>query len=215
MAETQPYSTGDGSANVTVNGTGATFTLTPGTPSSSSVTPGASATETVAVAAVAGYAGSVSLTCQQSSTTATGSDGASCVVTSGSPVTLSSGTTTGTVTFTIGTSAKVGSLSYPKVNDRRNGWGGLGGGTVLALLVFFGIPARRKSWRAMLGLLVLIAALGSLSACGGGGGGSSGGSGGGSSDPGTTAGTYTFTVQATGNPTVSPSVSTTFTVTVN
>ncbi len=208
------YSTGDGSATVTANGTGATFSLTPGTVSSSSVTPGASATETGAVAAGAGYVGSVSLTCQQSSTTATGSDGASCVVTSGSPVTLSSGTTTGTVTFTIGTSAKVGALSYPKVNDRRNGWGGLGGGAVLALLVFFGIPARRKSWRAMLGLLVLIAALGSLSACGGGGGGSSGGSGG-SSDPGTTAGTYTFLVQATGNPAVSPSVSTSFTVTVN
>ncbi len=201
----------------TVTVTSSTFTLTPGTVSSSSVTPGSSATETVAVAAVAGYVGSVSLTCQQTSTTATGGDGATCGVVSGSPVALSSGTTTGTVTFTIGTSAKLSSsLAYPKVNDlnnRRNTWGSLGGGAVLALLVFFGIPARRKSWRAMLGLLVLIAALGSLSACGGGG--SSGGGGGGSSDPGTTAGIYTFTVQATGNPTVTPGVSTTFMVTVN
>jgi hypothetical protein len=34
-------------------------------------------------------------------------------------------------------------------------------------------------------------------------------------DPGTTAGTYTFTVQATGSPSVTPAVSTTFIVTVN
>jgi len=197
----------------TVTVTESTFTLTPGTVSSSSVTPGSSATETVAVAAVAGYAGSVSLTCQQTSTTASGGDGATCSVTSGSPVTLSSGTTAGTVTFSIGTSAKVAGLSYPKVFDRRNGLGGIGGGAVLALLVFLGVPARRKRWRAMLGALLLIAVLGGMAACGGGGGGSS--SGGGSSDPGTTAGSYTFTVQATGTPSVSPAVSTTFTVTVN
>ena len=116
------------------------------------------------------------------------------------------------LTFTVTTTAPAAAeLSYPKV--RGKGWLGAGGGAVLAFLVFFGIPARRKSWRAMLGLLVLIAALGSLSACGGGGGG-----GGGTTttpDPGTSAGTYTFTVQGVGNPSVSPSVSATFTVTVN
>ena len=64
----------------------------------------------------------------------------------------------------------------------------------------------------MLGLLVLMAALGGLTSCGGG---SSGGGGGGQSDPGTTAGTYTFTVYSTGNPPVTPAVTTTFTVTVN
>ena len=196
----------------TVTVTASTFSLTPGTVSSSSVTPGTSATETVAVAAVAGYAGTVSLTCQQTSTTASGGDGATCSVTSGSPVTLSSGTTTGTVTFTIGTSAKVAALSYPKVYDRRNGLGGIGGGALLALLALLGIPARRKSWRAMLGALLLIAVLGSTAACGGRG---NSGGGGGASDLGTTAGTYTFTVQATGNPTVTPAVSTTFTVIVN
>jgi hypothetical protein len=103
-------------------------------------------------------------------------------------------------------------LTYPNVRGKGKGWLGAGGGAVLAFLVFLGIPARRKSWRAMLGLLVLIAALGSLSACGGGGGG------GGTTttpDPGTSAGTYTFTVTGVGNPSVSPSVSATFTVTVN
>jgi hypothetical protein len=98
------------------------------------------------------------------------------------------------------------------------GWMGAGGGAVLAFLVFLGIPARRRSWRQMLGVLVLMTALGSLAGCGGGGssgGGGGGGGGGGQTDPGTLAGTYTFLIQATGTPSVTPAVSTTFTVTVN
>jgi hypothetical protein len=61
-------------------------------------------------------------------------------------------------------------------------------------------------------MLVLMTALGGLVSCGSG---SSGSGGGGNTDPGTTAGTYTYTVQATGNPSVTPAVSTTFSVTVN
>jgi hypothetical protein len=64
----------------------------------------------------------------------------------------------------------------------------------------------------MLGVLVLMTALGGLAGCGGSGG---GGGGGGNTDPGTTAGTYTYTVQATGSPSVTPAVSTTFNVVVN
>jgi hypothetical protein len=88
---------------------------------------------------------------------------------------------------------------------------GAGGGVVLALLLFLGIPARRRSWRAMLGMLVAMAALGSLAACGGGGGGTKT-----PPNPGTVAGTYVYTVTATGNPapaTQPPTV--TFTVVVN
>jgi hypothetical protein len=46
-----------------------------------------------------------------------------------------------------------------------------------------------------------MAALGSLAACGGGGGSSGGG---GTGNPGTTAGTYTFTVTGVGSPAVTP-----------
>jgi trimeric autotransporter adhesin len=92
-----------------------------------------------------------------------------------------------------------------------SGWLGAGGGAVLAFLVFLGIPARRRSWRALLGMLLLFAAVGSLSACGGGGGGSS--SGGGSTA--TSAGTYTFTVTGQGNDPASTSESVSFTLTVN
>jgi hypothetical protein len=118
------------------------------------------------------------------------------------------------VAFTVGTSPKVGALVYPKVHGKGEDkeLAGLGTGAVLAFLVFLGIPSRRRSWRQMLGVLMLIAALAGLSSCGGGGS-----SGGGTTptDPGTTAGTYTFTVQATGTPTVTPTVTTTFTVVVN
>jgi hypothetical protein len=86
----------------------------------------------------------------------------------------------------------------------------VGGGALLALLVFFGIPARRKAWRGLLGVVVLLITLGSLAACGGG---SSGGT---TTIPGTSAGTYTFTVTAQGSPGPSTTpAAQTFTVTVN
>jgi subtilase family serine protease len=204
-------------AQVTV--TESTIKLTPGTPSSSSVTPGQSATVAVTINAVAGYTGIVSLTCQQSSTTASGGDGTSCTGGgSSSQVTLSSTTTSGQVTFTIGTTASfTAKLERPAIPGGKGPggreWLGAGSGALLALLVFFGIPARRRSWRSMLSILVVMVALGAFASCGGGS--SSGGGGGGYTDPGTTAGTYTYTVTATPNPSVSPSVTQTFTVTVN
>ena len=205
------YANGSNTAQVTV--TESTFKLTPGTPSSTSVTPGASATVAVTVAALAGYTGTVSLTCQQSSTTASGGDGTSCTGGgSGTAVNLTSSNASGTVTFTISTSAPVlAELARPKMPGK--GLLGAGSGAVLAVLIFFGIPARRRRWRSMLGILVAMAVMGALSSCGGGS--SGGGGGGGQSDPGTTAGTYTYTVTATPTPSVNPTVSTTFTVTVN
>jgi len=206
------YSSGDGSATVTVNGSGATFSLTPTTPAA--IAPGASATSTVTVAAVAGYVGSVTVTCSLTTAPTGATDAPNCTGGGSSlAVNLTSTNTSVPLTFTVTTTAPgTAELTYPNVRGKGKGWLGAGGGAVLAFLVFLGIPARRKSWRAMLGLVVLIAALGSLSACGGGGGG------GGTTttpDPGTSAGTYTFTVQGVGNPSVSPSVSATFTVTVN
>jgi hypothetical protein len=207
------YSAATGTANVTV--TESTYTLTPGTVSPATVAPGASSTVAVKIASVAGYTGTVTLTCQQTSTTATGGDGATCTGGGQSTgVTLSSSSTSGNVTLTVGTIAPTSAaLVYPKVHGNGNGWMGAGGGAVLAFLVFLGVPARRRSWRAMLGVLVLMTALGAMTACGSST--TNNGGGGGNGDPGTTAGTYTFTVTATGNPSVTPAVSTTFTVTVN
>ena len=216
------YQSATGSANVTV--TLSTFTLSVPTtaisPTAATTTtgiaPGTSATATVTVAAVAGYTGTVTLTCQLLSTTATGGDGATCSGGgAGSPITLGS---SGTVVFTVGTTTPVASLAYPQIHGNGRGW--LGGGALLALLVFFGIPAQRRAWRQMLSVLALVAILGGLASCGGGGssgGGGGGGGGGGSSDPGTTAGTYTFTVVATGTATggIVTKQETTFNVIVN
>jgi hypothetical protein len=67
---------------------------------------------------------------------------------------------------------------------------GLGGGT-MAVLVFFGVPFRRRKWQTMLGLVLLWTAAMGATGCGGGS----------SSDPptnaGTTAGAYVFTVTGT------------------
>jgi hypothetical protein len=211
------YSAKNNTAIVTV--TESTFSLsqtavslTPATATTTGISPGSSATATVTISAVAGYTGTITLTCQETSNTASGGDGANCTPIGTASITLSSGTTSGTAQFFVTTSAPVAELVYPKVNGNGRGWLGAGGGAILAFLVFLGIPARRRSWRQMLGVLILMAALGSLTSCGGGGG---GGSSTPPPDPGTTAGTYTFTVQATGNPTVTPPVKTTFSVVVN
>jgi hypothetical protein len=206
------------SAPVTVTESTFSLTQTPIVVSpATGIAPGASATATATVSSTGGYTGTVTLTCQLQSTTASGGDGATCTG-GGSPgISLTGGTSSGTVVFTVGTTAPVAELAYPKLPGK--GWMGAGGGAILALLVFFGIPARRRSWQQMLGVLVLMAALGCLSACGGGSssgsGGGGGGGGGGTGDPGTTKGAYTFLVQGTGTPSVTPAVSTTFTVTVN
>jgi hypothetical protein len=82
------------------------------------------------------------------------------------------------------------------------------GGTAFALLVFLSIPARRKSWRALMGLVVLVAGLATLSACGGGGSSSS-------QSTATTAGSYTFQVTGTGSDPASTQANASFTLTVN
>jgi hypothetical protein len=93
-----------------------------------------------------------------------------------------------TATLTVSTTAPTTSaLAYPtRPNVLRYGAGGM----VLACILLFGIPARRRRWRALLGMLALAAVFaGSMAACSGGGGGGG--------KPGTTAGTYTITVTGT------------------
>ena len=86
-------------------------------------------------------------------------------------------------------------------------WSGGAGAVAVAGLLLF-IPGRMRKWRALLGAFVLVAMLGVLSGCGGGGG----GGGGGTSNPGTTAGTYTFTVKGTDSGGVPQSATLTLTV---
>jgi hypothetical protein len=153
-----------------------------------SVAPGATTgnTSTITVTpGTAGYTGTVSLSC--AITPIAASDPATCSL----PATVTlSGTAAQTATLTVYTTAASSStLVYPG----RPGvpWYAAGGAT-LACLLLFGIPARRRKWRTMLGMVALLAAISSVVlGCGGGGGGGCCG------NSGTTPGSYTITVTGT------------------
>jgi len=158
-----------------------------------SLTPGATTgnTSTISVTPSGGFAGSVALTATVSSSPSGAAYPPTLSFGSNSPVNIT-GTTAETAVLSIYTTAPASSaLSYPK----RHGvsWH-TAGGTALACLLIFGIRARRRNGRTMLGMLIfLVAFIGSLLACSGGG--ASGGGGGG--NPGTTPGNYSITVTGT------------------
>ena len=170
-----------------------------------SVTPGTAGSDTVTVTPAGGYTGTVTLTCSVSVLSG-GTDAPTC---SGSSATVTGSGGTGTVT--INTTAPSSSVRRTIIaSQSRSNWKGVGA-VAIAGLMLLGIPARRRSWRMILSVLVLIAGFGVLSGCGG-----SGGSGSKTpSDPGTTAGTYTVTVTGVDSVTSSIKASTTFTLTVN
>jgi trimeric autotransporter adhesin len=207
--------------NVTVNAAAAsTYTVSATTPAA--ISPGSSATSTIAVAGSGGYTGSVTLSCALTSgPTNQSGDAPTCSITSGSPVPLTTGSPTGQAIATVSTTAAVADLVRPNFGPGPGSgspWPSsrfaAGGGAALAVLIFFfGIPARRRSWRNLLGIVIAMAVIGVLSSCGGGSG---GGGNTNPTNPGTTAGTYTFTVTSSGNPSVTPApTNPTFTVSVN
>ena len=106
------------------------------------------------------------------------------------------GSTAATAKLIISTTAATsGSLVYPPRPWVR--WYSMGGAASACVLLFC-FPARRGSWRSILGMLMLLFVLvcGVLACGGGGGNGNSGGSGG-TGISGTTSGTYTITVTGT------------------
>ena len=180
---------------VTVTGTSGVITQTTaltvnvGTPSfaltnggSITVSPGAMTgnTSTITITPSYAFTGTVSLSCAIALTAA--SDPATCSVSAPPAIT---GSAAVTATLTVNTTAATTALNQTK----KLFWPSAGG-AALALVLFFGIPKRRRNWLAMLGLLVFFVTVAGMG-CGGG----SGGGGGGNS--GTTAGTYTVTVTGT------------------
>jgi hypothetical protein len=150
-------------------------------------------TSTITLTPSGGFTGSVALTAAVTSSPAGASDTPTLSFGSTSPVSIS-GTAAGTATLTIFTTAP---SSAALIVPARPGIRWYNGGAALACFLLFGVSARRRRrWRTMLGLLVLLAFLaGSVLSCGGGG--SGGGGGGGNSNPGTTPGAYTVTVTGT------------------
>jgi hypothetical protein len=174
-----------------------------------SVAPGATTgnTSTITLTPSGGFTGNVALTAVIATNPAGAVDLPTLSFGTTTPVSIT-GAAAGTATLTITTTAATtcSALVHPKLSGEP--WFAAGAAT-LACLLLFGIPARRRSWRTMLGALALLVALSyGVLACGGGGSASSGGGGGGggggnncTSDPGTTAGTYTITVTGTSSST--------------
>jgi hypothetical protein len=172
-----------------------------------SLAPGATSgnTSTITLTPAGGFTGTVNLKCSLTSSPSGATNSPTCSIASTVSVTGSSPVTTPmTISSTAATS---GALSRP-----LDKFFAVGGGITVAGLLLFGIPARRRSWRAILGVLVFATIVGLSIGCGSSGG--SGGGGGGGGNSGTTAGTYTFTVNgsdaASGKITSSAQVTVTF-----
>jgi hypothetical protein len=152
-----------------------------------------------------GFTGSVNLTCAVSTAITNPSNLPTCSVTT--PVTIS-GTTAATATLTVNTTAASAALTQPLERFF------LGGGATLAMLLFFGIPARRRAWRTLLSIVVILF-IGGVIGCGSKGGSSTGGGNGGGGNTGTTPGAYTVTVTGTDAATGKITATTAVSVTVN
>jgi len=168
-------STSAGSYTVTVTGTSGTisqtttvavavaaaptpsFTLSASS-SSVSITAGSSGTLPISVMPTNGFTGNVALTCSSSN-----SAQVSCNLNPTTADVTSSSAAMSTLTIAAGSNS--GALDRP-----LNKFFAIGGGAALALLVFFGIPARRRSWRAILGVVLFGALVGFGIGCGSSGG---------------------------------------------
>ena len=170
--------------------------------------PGATTGNTTSITVMpsGGFTGNVTLTAALTSSPSGAIDPPTFSFGATSPVNIT-GASNGTGTLSVTTTAATtGALVRPKSFVAP--WYAAGG-TALACLLFFGIPARRR-WRSSLGMLVLLALLaGGLVSCGSKSGGGGGGGGGNS---GTTTGTYTITVTGASG---SIMQTTTVTLTVN
>ena len=175
--------------------------------SPSPVSPGDAATATVTLSAGSNYSGIMNLTCALGSSPKGAVSLPTCSLKPTS-ITIATGGN-GTTTLTVNTTAASGSaLVRP---SGLNLWG-LGGGAVLAGLLMFRIPSRRR-WTSLLALVCAFVVAGVLG-CGGGGTGG-GGQSNGAITPATTAGSYTFTVTGTDSTNAKITSSKNVTVTVN
>lgn len=183
------------------------------------VAPGASTgnTSTITVAPSNGFTGTANLSCSLANSPSGATDLPTCSI----PASVNIiGTTAATATLTVSTTApSSASLERPLTRFLF-----AGGGAVLAAVFFFGIPARRREWRALLVLLAVMVISSAMVGCGGGGGSGgapgaggagTGGGGGGQTNPGTTPGSYTITVKAADGATGKITASTNVILTVN
>lgn len=197
------YSAVSGTSSVTVTvAPNPAFTLA-GT--GMTIAPGATTgnISTITITPSGGFTGNVNLACAVTTALTNPNAPPTCAVTS--PVNITG--TTATATLTISTTAATTGAMHKLLDPFF-----AGGGAALAIVLFFGIPARREAWRGALSVIAILLIGGAIGCSGGGSG---GGGNGGSGQPGTTAGTYTVTVTGTDVATGKITATTTVTVTVS
>lgn len=122
-------------------------------------------TTNLVVTSVAGYAGTVDITCRL----ATGPSSATppeCGLDPASVTLTADGTAQPLMLiFGKGTKLPPGITLGSNAPSRGLGLGLSAGGAVLACALLFGIPGRRRAWRAMLSAVLLLVAVGGFSAC--------------------------------------------------
>ncbi len=119
-----------------------------------------------------------------------GSIAPSCLITN---LVAISGTAPASAVLTVTTaSTNTGTLGFPLRKFFL-----AGGGSVLAVTLLFGIPARRRAWRALFSLIAIGVIAAGATSCSGGSSSAGGGGGGGGGSTFATPGTYTVTVTGT------------------
>jgi len=194
-ALTATYS-GDGTygiANGTTSVTVSPFAIAISNPSP--VSPGANAMVVVTLLTNPAYVGTINLTCALTNSPAGAQSLPTCIMTPSSVAIMAGGSKTSVLTVYT-TAASTSAHVRP---FRQQLWGIGPEGAVLAVVLFFGLPPRRRRWISML-VLGVIAVSGAIG-CVSGGGSSAAPPSSSPSTPATTVGSYTFTV--TGTDTVS------------
>ena len=157
---------------------------------------GANGSSTITVTPAGSFSGQVNLKCAMTTAPSGVNDNPTCTFGSTNSVFIS-GAAPATATMTVNTSTTAAALHV--LHNGR--WIGTAGGAVLAGLLFFCIPTRRRNRFAMLALLIVAVTAGA-SGCGG------------SAQP-TVNGTGAFTFTVTGTDAATGTIVSTTTVTVN
>ncbi len=143
---------------------------------------GSNATSTISVTPSGGFTGTVSLSCAVTSSPASAVNPPTCSVSQPQAISSSQGVS-GTLT--------VQTTAAQTADARHDLFFKFGGGTSLAMLLFFLVPRRRRVWRSLLGMFALAMLLAGASGCGFSPGQVK------TTLQGTTPGTYTITVTGT------------------
>jgi trimeric autotransporter adhesin len=161
--------------------------------------PGATGTSTITVTPSGGFAGSVSLSCAVMGP-AGAVDPPTCSVTQPAAIT---GTRAATARLTVNTTA----ASASSAQTGNTATGSVGGGVILSVLLFFGVPIRKRGWKTLFMLLMFAAVTGMAAGCGAGANAVKA-----NANPGTAPGNYTVTVTGVAGTTMA---TTAVTITVN